>query len=79
MSSQVCRPFTTQIKQFSNASKNLSCLLYGAGDVKFEDQPMPVIDDPNDVIIRVEYVGVCGSDVSQTPRAVLYLSALFTI
>ena len=31
---------------------------------------MPVINDPNDVIIRIEYVGVCGSDVSLNSWAV---------
>ncbi|OQE10621.1 hypothetical protein PENFLA_c085G08448 [Penicillium flavigenum] len=43
--------------------ENPSCLLYGPGDVRFENQPMPVIEDANDVIIRIAYVGVCGSDV----------------
>ncbi|KAJ5766138.1 uncharacterized protein N7511_003754 [Penicillium nucicola] len=43
--------------------QNPSCLLYGPGDARFEDQPMPTINDPLDVIIRIEYVGVCGSDV----------------
>ncbi|KAJ5306879.1 hypothetical protein PENANT_c003G02256 [Penicillium antarcticum] len=43
--------------------QNPSCLLYGPGDARFEDRPMPTIDNPFDVIIRIEYVGVCGSDV----------------
>ncbi|KAJ6084922.1 hypothetical protein N7499_004551 [Penicillium canescens] len=43
--------------------QNPSCFLYGPGDARFEDRPMPTIDDPLDVIIRIEYVGVCGSDV----------------
>ncbi|KAF5661826.1 putative xylitol dehydrogenase [Fusarium heterosporum] len=42
---------------------NPSCLLYGPGDARFEDQPVPEIEDPNDVIIKVAYTGVCGSDV----------------
>ncbi|KAL4821192.1 GroES-like protein [Aspergillus spinulosporus] len=42
---------------------NLSCLLYGPGKVRFEDRPVPQIEDPNDVLIRIAYVGVCGSDV----------------
>ncbi|KAJ5114421.1 hypothetical protein NUU61_000180 [Penicillium alfredii] len=42
---------------------NPSLLLYGPGDARFEDRPMPVIEDPLDVIIRIAYVGVCGSDV----------------
>ncbi|KAI5199341.1 sorbitol dehydrogenase [Aureobasidium subglaciale] len=42
---------------------NLSCLLYGPHDVKFEDREVPSINDPHDVIVRIAYVGVCGSDV----------------
>ncbi|KAJ5698692.1 hypothetical protein N7462_000697 [Penicillium macrosclerotiorum] len=43
--------------------QNPSCLLYGPGDVRLEDRPLPAIEDPYDVIIRIAYVGVCGSDV----------------
>jgi len=45
-------------------SSNLSCLLYGPHDARFEDRQVPTIRDPYDVIIRIGYVGVCGSDVS---------------
>ncbi|KAJ5708543.1 hypothetical protein N7488_008344 [Penicillium malachiteum] len=43
--------------------QNPCCLLYGPGDARFEDQPLPIIEDPYDVIIRIAYVGVSGSDV----------------
>ncbi|CAM1509710.1 Fc.00g000450.m01.CDS01 [Cosmosporella sp. VM-42] len=43
--------------------KNLSCLLYGPGKVRFENRPVPVIEDPHDILIRIAFVGVCGSDV----------------
>ncbi|KAJ5085232.1 hypothetical protein N7532_010003 [Penicillium argentinense] len=43
--------------------QNPSCLLYGPGDARFEDLPLPAIEDPLDVIIRIAYVGVCESDV----------------
>ncbi|KAK9419905.1 putative D-xylulose reductase [Seiridium unicorne] len=45
--------------------QNLSCVLFGPGKVRFENRPVPEIHDPNDVLIRVSYVGVCGSDVHQ--------------
>jgi threonine dehydrogenase-like Zn-dependent dehydrogenase len=45
-------------------TSNFSCLLYGPHDARFEDRQVPVISDPYDVIIRIAYVGVCGSDVS---------------
>lgn len=43
--------------------QNPSILLYGPGDARLEDRPPPVIEDPHDVIVRIGYVGVCGSDV----------------
>lgn len=43
--------------------QNPSCLLYGPEDARFEDRPLPIIEDPRDVVVRIAYVGVCGSDV----------------
>ncbi|KAL4965060.1 NAD(P)-dependent alcohol dehydrogenase [Aspergillus stella-maris] len=43
--------------------KNLSCLLYGPHDARFEDRPVPTLTNPHDVIVRIAYTGVCGSDV----------------
>ncbi|KAH8680241.1 chaperonin 10-like protein [Ilyonectria robusta] len=45
------------------SANNLSCLLYGAGHARFEDRPIPEITDPHDILIRISYTGVCGSDV----------------
>lgn len=45
---------------------NLSCLLYGPGKVRYEDRPVPEIEDDHDVLIHISYVGVCGSDVKLT-------------
>ncbi len=56
--------------------QNPSCLLYGPGDARFEDQPMPQIEDPYDVIIRIAYVGVCGSDVGNPSQPMYTLSHL---
>ncbi|RJE24228.1 Zinc-binding dehydrogenase [Aspergillus sclerotialis] len=42
---------------------NLSWFLYGPRDAKLQSLPVPEIKDPNDVIIKIAYVGVCGSDV----------------
>ncbi|KAJ5765773.1 hypothetical protein N7520_005332 [Penicillium odoratum] len=44
--------------------QNPSCLLYGPADIRFEDHPLPTIEEPNDVIIRIAYIGVSGSDVN---------------
>ena len=43
--------------------KNPSIYLYGAGDARLQDSPIPKITSPNDAIIQIAYVGVCGSDV----------------
>ena len=44
--------------------QNPSVFLYGPGDARVEDHPVPVLKDEHDVIVRIAYVGVCGSDVS---------------
>lgn len=38
-------------------------MLEKAGAVKFEDRPVPSVQDPNDVIVNVKFTGICGSDV----------------
>ncbi|KAL4748411.1 hypothetical protein BDW72DRAFT_195788 [Aspergillus terricola var. indicus] len=43
---------------------DLSCLLYGPGNARFDNRPVPQIEDPHDALIRISYVGVCGSDVN---------------
>ena len=43
--------------------ENPSAWLYGPGDARIEECPMPTIDSPTDVIVRMGFVGVCGSDL----------------
>ncbi|KAH6676457.1 sorbitol dehydrogenase [Halenospora varia] len=43
--------------------ENPSVFLYGPGQAKIENSPYPTITDPRDVVLRIAYVGVCGSDV----------------
>src|SRR4051812_39907724 len=38
-------------------------VLYGAGDVRFEERPDPKIAQPTDAIIRMSATCVCGSDL----------------
>ena len=38
-------------------------MLYGPGDVRFEERPDPVIIEPTDAILRVSAACVCGSDL----------------
>lgn len=47
--------------------KNPACFLYGPETAKFANTPYPSIEDQHDVIIRIAYVGVCGSDVCSPP------------
>lgn len=44
-------------------SNNPSWFLYGPGEARLQSLPIPEIQDPHDVIVRIAYVGVCGSDV----------------
>lgn len=43
--------------------QNPSCFLYGPFDARFEEKKAPEIEDAHDVIVRIAYTGVCGSDV----------------
>ena len=47
--------------------QNPAWYLFGPKSAKIRDAPMPTLQDDDDVIIRIEYVGVCGSDVSRIP------------
>jgi threonine dehydrogenase-like Zn-dependent dehydrogenase len=38
-------------------------VLYGPGDVRFEERPDPTILEPTDAILRVSAACVCGSDL----------------
>lgn len=48
--------------------ENPSCILYGPLDTRIEDRPVPVLENPHDVIVRIAYTGVCGSDVSKAMK-----------
>ncbi|KAK0119788.1 hypothetical protein ONS95_011220 [Cadophora gregata] len=47
----------------TSSLKNPSCFLYSPGVAKIEEAPYPTIEDQHEVVIRIAYVGVCGSDV----------------
>jgi threonine dehydrogenase-like Zn-dependent dehydrogenase len=38
-------------------------VLYGPGDIRFEDREMPRIEQPTDAVIRIARTCVCGSDL----------------
>ncbi|GAC1398625.1 MAG: hypothetical protein NVS4B12_27150 [Ktedonobacteraceae bacterium] len=42
--------------------KNQAAVLYAPHDVRIEERPMPQVG-PNDVLVEIKAVGVCGSDV----------------
>ena len=42
--------------------RNQAAVLYAPHDVRLEERPMPTVG-PNDVLVEVKAVGVCGSDV----------------
>jgi D-xylulose reductase len=46
-----------------STEQNEAFVLRGPLDVSFEDRPVPKITDPYSVLIRVDYTGICGSDV----------------
>ncbi|KAK2059734.1 alcohol dehydrogenase GroES-like domain-containing protein [Colletotrichum caudatum] len=42
---------------------NLSFILNKPHDVEFAERPVPTLSDPHDVLVAVNYTGICGSDV----------------
>lgn len=44
------------------AQQNLSAVLYSQGDLRLENRPIPE-PGPNDVLLQMHSVGICGSDV----------------
>ncbi|KAI1851210.1 hypothetical protein JX265_006168 [Neoarthrinium moseri] len=46
-----------------NSASNLSFILDKPNSVSFADRPVPSIKSPHDVLVGVNYTGICGSDV----------------
>ncbi|KAL2255200.1 hypothetical protein VTK26DRAFT_3881 [Humicola hyalothermophila] len=42
---------------------NLSFVLNKPNDLTFEERPLPKLKSPHDVLVAVNYTGICGSDV----------------
>lgn len=53
-----------------------SLKLYGVQDIRFEDADKPVIDNADDVIIKVKAVGICGSDISRYNKLGPYVEGM---
>ncbi|KAK4144810.1 chaperonin 10-like protein [Dichotomopilus funicola] len=44
-------------------ASNLSFILNKPNDVTFEERPVPKLQHPHDVLVAINYTGICGSDV----------------
>ena len=47
----------------TSVAKNLSFVLKAEKEVVFEERPIPSIKSPYDVLVQVNFTGICGSDV----------------
>ncbi|KAL5611317.1 hypothetical protein FOBRF1_007434 [Fusarium oxysporum] len=54
---------TTQDHGPPKLRNNLSFFLNKPHEVKFAQRPIPQLSSPNDVLVAVNYTGICGSDV----------------
>ena len=54
-----CIPGTMTI----STTTNRSCVLLKPSTVEIRDMPIPHVND-DDVLVKVEVTGICGSDVS---------------
>ncbi len=50
--------------------------LYDERDIRFEESPEPVIEQADDVIVRVKAVGICGSDLSRYKKLGPYVEGM---
>lgn len=50
--------------------------LYGKQDIRFEESSEPVIENDDDVIIKVKAVGICGSDISRYNKLGPYVEGM---
>lgn len=53
-----------------------SLKLYGVQDIRFEQAEKPVIQNDDDVIVRVKAVGICGSDISRYAKLGPYVEGM---
>jgi D-xylulose reductase len=53
-------PFISVANKFN---QNLSFILNKPHDVEFAEKPIPTLKSPHDVLVAVNYTGICGSDV----------------
>ncbi|KAK5087292.1 hypothetical protein LTR70_007235 [Exophiala xenobiotica] len=44
-------------------TKNNSFILSGPKNIIYEDRPVPELKDPYDVLLQVNFTGICGSDI----------------
>ena len=49
-------------------------VLYGPGDVRFEERSAPEIIEPTDAIVRTSATCVCGSDLWPYPASIPFPS-----
>ncbi|KAJ9151670.1 GroES-like protein [Coniochaeta hoffmannii] len=47
----------------AEGKSNLSFILNKVHDVTFSERPVPEVSSPHDVLVAVNYTGICGSDV----------------
>lgn len=58
---KVCHP--TCHESPSKISQNNSFVLSGPKNIVYEDRPIPELKDPHDVLLQVNFTGICGSDI----------------
>ncbi|WP_163972142.1 galactitol-1-phosphate 5-dehydrogenase [Oceanobacillus halotolerans] len=53
-----------------------SLRLYGKQDLRYEEADNPVIENTDDVIVKVKAVGICGSDISRYKKLGPYVEGM---
>lgn len=72
---QILEQVNAEQRKHVSKREEPSCLLYGPFDARFIDRPSPVLNNLHDVIVRIAYTGVCGSEVSNPSAHITLISS----
>lgn len=62
------------MKRFQSTMKGLQ--YFGAEDIRYKtDLPVPEVTKPDDVVIKIAYCGICGSDLHEYEHPIFFANA----
>ncbi|KAH3684039.1 hypothetical protein WICPIJ_004977, partial [Wickerhamomyces pijperi] len=70
------RSFSTTCKPLSESTVMRGLQYHGAKDIRYNASiPIPQVTNPNDVVLKVAYCGICGSDLHEYEHPIFFANA----